>query len=80
MTSWTVRDIWYGIGYEPSAGVQNIHDELELTDRGQRIFRGARPALEESEAFTATVIILRWRCLVVMRMGRSMFMRLRIRI
>ena len=51
MTSWTVRDIWYGIGYEPSAGVQNIHDELELTDRGQRIFRGARPALEESEAF-----------------------------
>lgn len=51
MTSWTVRDIWHGIGYEPSAGVQDIHDQLELTDRGQRIFRGARPALEGSEAF-----------------------------
>lgn len=53
LSSWPVRDFWHSIGYEPSAAVQDIYNELELTEQGRRIFRGARPVLEGSEAFNA---------------------------
>lgn len=53
LNSWPVRDFWQSLGYEPSAKVAEVHDALELTDEGRRIFRSARPVLEGSEAFNA---------------------------
>lgn len=51
LNSWAVRDIWYGLGYEPAEAVATMRDELELTDKGARIFQSSRPALEGSEEF-----------------------------
>lgn len=46
-----VWDFWMGLGYEPSTEVEEIRDDLELTDKGKRIFAATRPEVEASEGF-----------------------------
>jgi len=53
LSSWPVQDFWHSLGYEPTAAVQEIYDELELTEQGRSIFKGVRPVLEGSEPFNA---------------------------
>lgn len=45
------RDVISGWGYEPSAEVEEIRDDLALTNYGKRVFAATRPALETSESF-----------------------------
>lgn len=47
----TVQDIWRGWGYEPETRIAEIEEDLELTDRGKRLFRATRPIIEQSTDF-----------------------------
>lgn len=46
-----VQDTWRGLAYEPSEKVQEIEEDLELTQTGKRIFAATRPQLEDKDAF-----------------------------
>lgn len=46
-----VTDLISGVGYKPTAAMQNLKDDLELTSYGARIFGASRPTLEKSEKF-----------------------------
>ncbi len=56
VSGWVMRqpmvwDFWSGLGYEPSLQTGEIRDDLELTDKGKRIFAATRPEVEASEDF-----------------------------
>lgn len=56
VSGWVMRqpivwDFWMGLGYEPSLQAEAIRDELDLTDKGKRIFAATRPEVEASEDF-----------------------------
>lgn len=56
ISGWVMRqpmvwDFWMGLGYEPSAQAEEIRDDLELTDKGKRIFAATRPEIEASGDF-----------------------------
>lgn len=56
VSGWVMRqpiiwDFWLGLGYEPSVEVEGIQGELELTDKGKRIFAATRPEVEGSVEF-----------------------------
>lgn len=56
VSGWVMRqpivwDFWMGLGYEPSLQAGEIRDDLDLTDKGKRIFAATRPEVEESENF-----------------------------
>lgn len=46
-----VQDIWRGWRYEATAEVSEIKTELELTEKGERIFLATWPAVEDAESF-----------------------------
>lgn len=46
-----VQDLWRGWRYEETAEVSEIKAELELTEKGERIFLATWPAVEEAEQF-----------------------------
>lgn len=46
-----VWDFWMGLGYEPSTQAAEIREDLELTDKGKRIFAATRPEVEASAGF-----------------------------
>lgn len=46
-----VQDMLAGMGYEPSVGMREIRDDLELTAAGERLFAATRPSLEDKENF-----------------------------
>lgn len=46
-----VRDFWKGMGYRPSAEMQEIRTDLELTGRGEQIFAASWPMIESSVEF-----------------------------
>lgn len=47
------QDIWQGLWYQPSVGMQEIRDSLELTGKGERIFAATQPVLEGKDDFNA---------------------------
>lgn len=49
--SWTVRDIFAGMWFRPSAQMATMTDGLELTATGERILKATQPALEARESF-----------------------------
>lgn len=56
VSGWVMRqpivwDFWMGLGYEPSLQAGEIRDDLDLTDKGRRIFAATRPEVEASENF-----------------------------
>lgn len=46
-----VQDTWRGWGYQADERVTAVADGLQLTKKGERIFRASRPALESQEDF-----------------------------
>lgn len=46
-----VQDWWKGVNYDESAAIGEIRKDLELTDKGERIFLATQPALESAEDF-----------------------------
>lgn len=56
ISGWVMRqpvvwDFWMGLGYEPSLQTEEIRDDLELTEKGKRIFAATRPEVEASGDF-----------------------------
>ena len=47
----TLRDLYLSLTFSPSVEISAIGDELELTDRGHRIFYASSPALSEANEF-----------------------------
>lgn len=45
------QDLWQGLWYQPSEGMQEIRDNLELTGDGGRIFAATQPTLEGKDDF-----------------------------
>ncbi len=45
------QDLWKSWRYDESSMVSEIRRELELTEKGKRIFLATQPALEEAESF-----------------------------
>lgn len=49
-----IYDFWRGIGYEPVAEVEQMRDDLRLTDRGVFLFNASRPELMSRDSFNET--------------------------
>lgn len=47
----TVRDVFAGMWFQPSAQMVTMTEELELTATGERILKATQPALEAQESF-----------------------------
>ena len=47
-----IFDTVAGIGYQPSAEMSAVIDNIELTDKGMRILRASRPELQDATAFS----------------------------
>ncbi len=48
-----IFDFFRGISYQPSDMMADIRDKLQLTDRGNFLFKASRPSLSESDEFNA---------------------------
>jgi len=48
-----VQDTWAGWWYEEPAEVGKVRENIELTERGERIFLATKPALETAENFNS---------------------------
>ena len=46
-----IFDFWRGVGYEPSAELSGMRDNLTLTDRGKFLFNASRPELKGRDDF-----------------------------
>ena len=47
-----IFDTVASIGYQPSAEMSTVIDNIELTDNGMRILRASRPELQDATAFS----------------------------
>ena len=48
-----IMDWWKGLSYEPSSGMVQIRDALQLTGEGEFLFKAVHPSLEERDGFNA---------------------------
>ena len=48
-----IYDWWRGLEYQPAGEMGRIMEDLELTDKGEFLFRASRPVLSSQEEFNA---------------------------
>ncbi|MBQ3436532.1 hypothetical protein IJG26_01070 [Candidatus Saccharibacteria bacterium] len=49
-----IYDLWRSIGYTPTTEMEQIRNDLDLTDRGRFLFNASRPELSDQEEFNDT--------------------------